>query len=268
MFALAAMSLASGAMAAGETAPAAARTYDLREINDVPRADAQSVIAIVGATLIDGRGGAPLADATVVVRGNKIEAVGLRDKIAVPAGARVIEGAGHTLMPGLIDAHFHGPHADFKGPLQVLRRGTTSLRDPGKWLEGYKAVRESTEPVPRLMLTGPFLDTFPSAHPHNAFIARDADEVTAAVNRFVDHGASAIKVYYRLPLALIRATTAAAHARGVPVTAHLELVDADLAIKAGLDGIRPRGLPHTETYLTGFGNMKAFVARAARAGVK
>jgi len=331
--------LVSAAPATHATAPNTGGSYDLREINAVPAVDSQSVIAIVGATLIDSRGGSPLPDSAVVIKGSLIAAIGRRGDVAVPSGARVIEAVGQTLLPGLIDAHFHGPHVDHKGPGAVLRRGTTSLRDPGKWLESYQAVRGSKEPVPRLFLTGPFLDTFPTAHPQNAYIARDADEVTAAVNRFVDQGASAIKVYYRLPLSLIRATAAAAHSRGVPVTAHLELVDANLAIEAGLDGIehvtslgtallpgpvaekfrqsvmadnaartegrpglwskiepagpeadalidlmvkrgtflcptlgvferRPSGPPHTETYLAGFENMKAFVGRAARAGVK
>jgi len=58
-----------------------------------------------------------------------------------------------------------------------------------------------------------------------------------AVNRFVDDGASAIKVYFRLPLSLIRVAVETSHARGVPVTAHLEIVDAGDAIRAGVDGI-------------------------------
>jgi imidazolonepropionase-like amidohydrolase len=57
------------------------------------------------------------------------------------------------------------------------------------------------------------------------------------VNRFVDDGASAIKVYYRLPLALIKVAIDTAHARGVPVMGHLEIVDARDAITAGIDGI-------------------------------
>jgi imidazolonepropionase-like amidohydrolase len=58
-----------------------------------------------------------------------------------------------------------------------------------------------------------------------------------AVNRFADQGASAIKVYFRLPLALIKVAVETAHARGMPVMAHLEIVDAGDAIAAGIDGI-------------------------------
>src|SRR5947208_13238194 len=63
----------------------------------------QAVTVIRAARLIDGRGGAVVAPAVVVVRGNKIESVGG----AVPAGAQIIELGDVTLLPGLIDAHTH-----------------------------------------------------------------------------------------------------------------------------------------------------------------
>jgi len=63
----------------------------------------QPVTVIRAARLIDGRGGAVVAPALVVVRGNKIESVGG----VVPAGAQVIDLGDVTLLPGLIDAHTH-----------------------------------------------------------------------------------------------------------------------------------------------------------------
>src|SRR5579862_2903533 len=64
-------------------------------------------LAIVGARLIDGLGGDPLDDATLIVEGARIRAVGARTRVAVPRDARVIEAAGRTLIPGLIDCHVH-----------------------------------------------------------------------------------------------------------------------------------------------------------------
>jgi len=52
------------------------------------------LIAIVGATVIDGNGGSPMTDATIVVRGKRIAAVGPRASISVPKGARVIDATG------------------------------------------------------------------------------------------------------------------------------------------------------------------------------
>ena len=67
-------------------------------------AGAQSVLAVRGAT-VHTAAGAPIANATIVVRDGKIAAVG--QGVAVPAGARVIEAAGKVIIPGMIDEHSH-----------------------------------------------------------------------------------------------------------------------------------------------------------------
>ena len=208
----------------------------LREVNKVAQASASSVIAIVGAGLIDGRGGPVVADSVVVVRGDRIVAVGKQGAVKIPPGAEVVDAKGLTLLPGLIDAHFH-IDGDDPLPALYLSHGVTSLRDPGQWIEAYDAARKAAAPVPRLFLCGPHLDSPPAAYPADSYIVRDAEETRLAVNRFVDNGASAIKVYYRLPLALVKVVIETAHARGVPVMGHLEIVDARDAIRAGIDGI-------------------------------
>ena len=208
----------------------------LREVNKVAQPAATSVIAIVGANLIDGRGGPVIPDSVVVVSGEQILAVGKLGEVKIPSGAEVIIAKGQTLLPGLIDSHFH-IDGDDPLPALYLSHGVTSIRDPGQWIEAYDAARKASAPVPRLFLCGPHLDSPPPAYPTDSFIVRDAEETRLAVNRFVDDGASAIKVYYRLPLALIRVAIETAHARGVPVMGHLEIVDARDAIRAGIDGI-------------------------------
>lgn len=224
------------AFAGAQSARRDPMTLPLREVNKVARPPATSVIAIVGATLIDGTGGPPVSDSTVVIRGERIAAVGKRDAVKVPNGAEVVDAKGLTLVPGLIDSHFH-IDGDDPLPALYLSHGVTSVRDPGQWIEAYDAARKATAPVPRLFLCGPHLDSPPPAYPTDSFIVRDAEETRLAVNRFVDDGASAIKVYFRLPLALIRVAIETAHARGVPVMGHLEIVDARDAIRAGIDGI-------------------------------
>jgi imidazolonepropionase-like amidohydrolase len=208
----------------------------LREVNEVTQPPITSMIAIVGANLIDGRGGPVVSDSVVVITRERIVAVGKQGEVQIPPGAEVIDAKGLTLLPGLIDAHFH-IDGDDPLPALYLSHGVTSLRDPGQWIEAYDAARKASAPVPRLFLCGPHLDSPPPAYPADSFIVRDAEETRLAVNRFVDDGASAIKVYYRLPLALVRVAIETAHARGVPVMGHLEIVDARDAIRAGIDGI-------------------------------
>ncbi|HEX6200581.1 MAG TPA: amidohydrolase, partial [Thermoanaerobaculia bacterium] len=64
-------------------------------------------LALVGATLLDGTGGAPVPDAVVVARDGRIACAGSRDACPVPDGARVLDVTGHWLTPGLVDAHVH-----------------------------------------------------------------------------------------------------------------------------------------------------------------
>src|SRR5215469_11284689 len=65
------------------------------------------VKAIIGAVLIDGNGGPPITDSVVVVSGSRIQLVGSRVNVPIPAEADKINGSGKFLTPGLIDAHVH-----------------------------------------------------------------------------------------------------------------------------------------------------------------
>ena len=67
----------------------------------------QSTIVVRGATVIDGTGRAPIADAAIVMTGGRITAVGPAAAVPTPAGARVIDGRGKFVMPGLMDANVH-----------------------------------------------------------------------------------------------------------------------------------------------------------------
>src|SRR5229473_5666183 len=95
--------MGSGVLAQRRQGQTARVSKYLHEINQVARPDANRVVAIVGATLIDGRGGPPVLDAVVVVRGERIVAVGRRASVSIPAGAEVVDANGLTLLPGLID---------------------------------------------------------------------------------------------------------------------------------------------------------------------
>ena len=66
-----------------------------------------TTVVILGATLIDGSGRAPIRNSAVVIKGDSIVAVGRRGRVKVPPDARVIDGRGLVLAPGFIDAHNH-----------------------------------------------------------------------------------------------------------------------------------------------------------------
>jgi imidazolonepropionase-like amidohydrolase len=239
-------------VASGMAAPLRGVPGHLREINSPLSAHPPRALAIVGATLVDGRGGLPIVNSVVVIKDGNILTVGTSNSISIPAAAEVIDARGLTLIPGLMDSHFH-VERDYELPRLYLSHGVTSVRDPGQWIHIYDPIRNSKLPQPRCFVAGPHLDSPPHAHPQDAVTVTNAEQVRASINRFVDEGASHIKVYYRLPLELIRIACDVAHERGVPVTAHLELIDADGAIRAGVDGIE---------HITSFGTALADKADA------
>jgi imidazolonepropionase-like amidohydrolase len=64
-------------------------------------------VALVGGTLVDGNGGAPVADSVVVIAGGRIAAVGPRSAVQVPADAKQIDARGRWILPGFIDTNVH-----------------------------------------------------------------------------------------------------------------------------------------------------------------
>ena len=140
----------------------AGKTVQIREINQKEITSPKAVIAISGATIIDGTGRDPIENGCVIVTDGVISAAGRRADIEIPENAQVIDARGLTLLPGFIDSHFHldGIHGL---PAQFLQNGVTSLRDPGAWIEAYDAERKTGEPIPRLFLAGPHIDLFPPA---------------------------------------------------------------------------------------------------------
>ncbi len=200
--------------------------------HEIPTGD--KTYAIVDVSLVDGISDTPVKNASVLVHKGIISEVGEKDSFQIPEGAEIINGEGLTLLPGLIDAHYHNS----KGyPAIYLKKGITSLRDPGIWIEDYDLERQSGEPLPRLFLTGPHLDMPPPTYPNDAYVVRDKAEVQEAMKFLINGGGTAVKVYLGLSLGLIKEACEIAHAHGLPVTGHLEIVDARHAIEAGLDGI-------------------------------
>src|SRR5215471_4114704 len=98
-------------------------------------------LAIVGATLIDGTGAAPIADSTVMIHKGSIVAAGPRAQVKIPKDAQVIDAKGRFLLPGLWDMHAHFEQVEW-GPI-YLAAGVTTVRDCGNEFEFITAVRDA-----------------------------------------------------------------------------------------------------------------------------
>jgi N-acyl-D-amino-acid deacylase len=87
------------------------------------------IIVILGATLIDGSGRAPIRDSVVVIENDRIVAVGRRGKVRIPQEARVIDARGLVVAPGFIDAHNHSERGFQIDPTAAsqLSQGITTI---------------------------------------------------------------------------------------------------------------------------------------------
>src|SRR5262245_36087630 len=135
-------------------------------------------LAITGVTVIDATGAPARPDMTVVVTGNRITAVGKSGEVGVPEGARVVNGKGKYLIPGLWDMHVHTAGPSF---LPVyLANGVTGVRDmhaldPDATFGLRKQVQEGKQPGPRIVAAGPLVDG-PKPLVPGALVAADAAE--------------------------------------------------------------------------------------------
>jgi len=174
------------------------------------------------------------ARATVSVRRERIAAISSGDVRGGLQPRREVDGAGRTLIPGLIDAHVHV--TDWALPL-LLRHGVTTVRD----LHNAPAyilplAREDVPARPRIVAAGALLDG-PGSFWKDARIISTVADARATVRDQVAAGAAVIKVYTRLPVALIGAVVQEARARGIPVAAHLGKTTAVAAARAGVSSI-------------------------------
>ncbi len=190
--------------------------------------------------IIDGAGNRPIENGRIVLQGERIAAVGTAAAVAAPAGAERVDLAGKTVIPGLIDLHFHIEN-DPRLALRQLSHGVTAFRDPGQWNEKFVELRRMIAadglPGPRIFTTGPHIDGENPAYPADSVVARDAQEARRHAETNVAQGASALKIYFRLPMGSARTVIDVCNAHGIPCTAHLELLDAGELISAGLHGV-------------------------------
>jgi imidazolonepropionase-like amidohydrolase len=225
-------------------------------------------VAFVGGMLIDGYEAEPIHHAVVVIGGGRILAVGLKDRTVVPEDAVIIDTAGRTLMPGLIDAHAHVDligHGDYEryyrflrgmerldevmpiGAKQMLRAGVTSAIDlgaPFQILELRERIDSGEIPGPRLTVSGPwitriYLDSVPDEYQILIDSPREAAQRT---RELIERGSDVIKTWAGLTEEDYRAVVAEAHRHDIKVHAHLyEPAAIRAAIAAGVDVFQHAG---------------------------
>ncbi len=173
-------------------------------VPDSPR----GTIALVGGRVVTMRDAERqrevIEDGVVVVRGNRIEAVGPRASVVIPADARRVDVSGRTIVPGLVDAHAHGAVAmDGLTPEQNwmhcadLAFGVTTIHDPSNDTESIFAAAELQRAgrilAPRIFSTGTIL--YGAHHPAYRAKIETLDDARFHVRRLKDAGAISVKSY-------------------------------------------------------------------------
>ncbi len=185
-----------------------------------------AAFAIENVTVIDVESGNRTADQTVVVSGNRITAVG-PDDVAVPAGARVIDGQGQFLIPGVWDMHVHALRAAERALPLAVASGLSGLRDMGSTLAQVPETREAIANglvAPRLMIAGEGLEGVPGGFPGlppNTVLATP-DEGREMVRQLAELQVDFLKAHTRLNRETFYAILDEAEGFGIPVDGHLQ----------------------------------------------
>jgi imidazolonepropionase-like amidohydrolase len=226
-------------------------------------------VVLKGATVIDGTGRAPIGNAVLVIEQGRISAVGSSDKVKAPRGARVVDLAGRTIIPGLINAHGHvglvaGGQSRADGYtrenvqaqlLQYERYGVTSLLTLGLNRDLVYDVRDEQR---RGSVRGATLFTagrgigvpggappVPSA-PDQVYRPKTPEEAVADVEEAAAHKPDYFKIWVddvwgkfaKMDPAVFKATIDAVHQHRIKVASHVfYLADAKAVVSSGIDAL-------------------------------
>lgn len=215
----------------------------------VPATAQEPATLIRGVTVFDGT--RTIGRQNVLIRGGRIVAISPRGK--APADARIVDGTGKTLLPGLIDAHVHG----FQGQDDPLLFGVTTQLDmfsPPEIGRAARARRGKPEGARMADLySSGYLATVPKGHgteyglpvptlttpaEADAWVAARVAEGSDYIKIVIEPGTTVGRALPTLDMPTVRALTVAAHKRRKLAVAHVQsLATATDAIAAGVDGL-------------------------------
>ena len=192
-------------------------------------------IVVTNARLFDPVSRKLTPNATIVIRGNKIESISGPD---VPAFEH-IDAAGRVVLPGLWDMHTH--NGDDDGPLDIAN-GVTSVRDLGNDVDTILDLKkrwESGDAVgPRVVLAGLVDGPGPFAGPTKMLVATE-DEARATIDKLASLGFEQLKIYSSVKPELVPFMAKYAHEKGMRVSGHVPaFMRAEDAVRDGYDEIQ------------------------------
>jgi imidazolonepropionase-like amidohydrolase/Tol biopolymer transport system component len=226
----------------------------------VPADAPQGITAIVGARIVtmNGEDGGVIEDGVVIVEGNRIRAVGPRASTPVPPGARTLDAAGRTILPGYIDGHGHGPYGvDDLVPQQNwsilahLALGVTTIHDPSSSASEVFAAAEMQRAGiiqgPRLFSTAEIV--YGARSPAVYAQIDSYQDALAHVRRLEAQGAHSVKNYNQPRRNQRQQVAAAARAENIAVVAEGgSLFTMDMTLIADGNTVLEHNIPQARLY--------------------
>lgn len=208
------------------------------------------VIALVGATIIDGTGAPAQGDQVIVIRDGEIAAIGSSIGIQVPEAAQIVNASGKTIIPGLVMLHEHmfypsggGTYNEqaFSFPRLYLAGGVTNLRtagsiDPYGDLNLKRAIDAGTVPGPTIDVTGPYLNA-PGVPIFPINELRGPDHARQMVEYWINEGVTSSKAYMHVSREVLSTIVETSHTHGLKVAGHLCSITYREAANIGIDSL-------------------------------
>ncbi len=200
-------------------------------------------IVIRGGDLFDAEAGVMRPAQTIVIRGDRVVAVGAADAVQIPVGATVIDAAGKTVMPGLWDMHGHIQVAS-QGTLGItqLANGLTTVRDLAADVDVATSLRDREAQgklaSPRAILGGFIEGALAWAGPSEA-VVRTEEEARQWVERYASLGYKQIKLYNVVHPDMVPTIAAEARKHGLRLSGHIPRgLTIEAAVALGYDEIQ------------------------------
>jgi imidazolonepropionase-like amidohydrolase len=190
---------------------------------------ASTAMYITHVTVIDPKNSKEIQDRTVIISGDRILEVRDSGGMKPPAGAKVVDGRGKYLIPGLWDMHVHAVFAERLDSMlpTFVANGVLGIRDMGTSMPLAEIDRLRHETAngsrlgPRIVAAGPILDGRPKALRPNFLAITTPEEGRDTVRRLKTAGADLIKVYSELSRDSFLAIADEANKQDIPFAGHV-----------------------------------------------
>ncbi len=220
-----------------------------------------AAVAIKNVTIIDGTGGAVKYNQDLLFLENKITAIGNHGAIAIPENAKIIDGTGKTVIPGLImlhehlfygkpyDGHYQGRHMTNTFPQMYLAGGVTTMRTAGS-LEANTDLNIKNL-IEQGNMVGPTIDVSTPHVERLGFIPQlqslyGDESIENWLNYWFDKGITSVKVYNNITKEDLSEIIKISHKRNVKVTGHLCSITYREAAEMGIDNLEHSFMASTD----------------------